>query len=212
MKKNHVHVFIQDHDQYFALGLTAILQIGGLCRYTFLTQKNWYLADLIIAPADPISFFKTYPTTLMKTPRNVVLIQDKVRYRTVPQTLFCSDIIKRHDSINTVLQLLKAAYKKQKESTTADALYRSPALTFRERQVLIAIAQGLPPNRIARQLDIHVKTVSNHKCTAMRKLGFSRNHELYLWLINQDDLPQSLIDAQSLSLPLQSNDNQTTRR
>ena len=36
--------------------------------------------------------------------------------------------------------------------------------------------------QIARMLDISVKTVSNHKMSVMRKMGFRRNAELYGWL------------------------------
>ncbi|MDT3254051.1 LuxR C-terminal-related transcriptional regulator [Serratia sp. root2] len=215
MKKKHINVFIEDSDQYFTQGLTALLQVEDLCRHTtvtFLTQQNRYLADLIIVPDDPTSFFKAYSTAMMNARRNVLLIQDNVRYKTVSQTLYRTGIIKRHDSINTVLQLLETAFKKHNDSATDDAQYRSPPLTFREGQILAAIAQGLQPNRIARQLGVHIKTVSSHKCAAMRKLGFSRNYELYLWLCNQNGLPQSLINAQSLRPFRKINVNQITLR
>ncbi|AKG69586.1 TPA: helix-turn-helix transcriptional regulator [Serratia fonticola] len=199
MKKNHVNIFIHDPNQYFAQGLSALLQIEELCKnttVTFLTHQNRYLADLIIVTDDPSAFVKVYSATMMNARRNVLLIQDNFRYRTVSQTRYSAGIIRRHDSINTVLQLLDSTFKKHNDSTTDDALYRSPSLTFREGQILTAIAQGLQPKMIARQLGMHPKTVSTHKCAAMRKLGFSRNHELYLWLCNQNGLPQSLIDAQ----------------
>ncbi|MGN7975526.1 helix-turn-helix transcriptional regulator [Serratia sp. 22264] len=214
MKKNHVNIFIQDPNQYFAQGLSALLQIEELCRdttVTFLTHQNRYLADLIIVTDDPSTFFKAYSTAMMNARRNVLLIQDNPRYRAV-SPLYRASIIKRRDSINTVRQLIETAFKKHNDSTTDDALCRNPSLTFREGQILTAIAQGLQPNRIARQLGVHSKTVSSHKCAAMRKLGFSRNHELYLWLCNQNGLPQSLIEAQTLPPPRKSNANQATPR
>lgn len=213
MKKKHINIFIQDPNQYFAQGLTALLQVEDLRRHTtvtFLTQQNRYLADLIIVPDDPTSFLKAYSTAMMNARRNVLLIQDNFRYRAVSQTLYRAGIIKRRDSINTVQRLIETAFEKHNDSANDDALYRSPPLTFREGQILTAIAQGLQLNRIARQLGVHSKTVSAHKCAAMRKLGFSRNHELYLWLCNQNGLPQSLIEAQTLSPPRKRIANQAT--
>lgn len=215
MKKNHVNIFIQDPNQYFAQGLSALLQMEELSRdttVTFLTHQNRYLADLIIVTDEPSTFFKAYSTAMMNARRNVLLIQDNLRYRAVSQTLYRASIIKRRDSINTVRQLIETAFKKHNDSATADALCKNPPLTFREGQILTAIAQGLQPKRIAMQLGVHIKTVSAHKCAAMRKLGLSRSYELYLWLCNQNGLPQSLIEAQSLSPPRKSNANQATPR
>lgn len=44
------------------------------------------------------------------------------------------------------------------------------------------LAWEMPPTAIARYLALSVKTVSNHKQAAMRKLGFKRNVDLYHWL------------------------------
>ena len=44
------------------------------------------------------------------------------------------------------------------------------------------LACELPQATIARNLHLSVKTVSNHKQAAMRKLGFKRNADLYHWL------------------------------
>jgi DNA-binding NarL/FixJ family response regulator len=215
MKKKHINIFIQDSNQYFTQGLCALLQIEELrsdTTVTFLTHLNRYLADLIIVTDAPFAFFKAYPTEMMKARRNVFLIQDNLQYRIVSQTLYRVSIIKRSDSINTVRQLIETAFKQYNDSANDDALCKSPSLTLREGQVLTAIAQGLQLNRIAKQLGVHIKTVSSHKRAAMRKLGFSRNYELYLWLCNQDGLPQNLIEALSLSPHRKNNANQVTPR
>ncbi|WP_447889719.1 helix-turn-helix domain-containing protein [Serratia fonticola] len=72
-----------------------------------------------------------------------------------------------------------------------------PVLTPREIQVLSEIGQGLQSVLIAKKLGLHVKTASTHKCAAMRKLGFSRNQELYYWLRIQSELTQSSINTQN---------------
>lgn len=55
-------------------------------------------------------------------------------------------------------------------------------ITPRERDVMRYLAWEMPPTAIARYLSLSVKTVSNHKQAAMRKLGFKRNADLYHWL------------------------------
>lgn len=56
------------------------------------------------------------------------------------------------------------------------------ALTERERDVMRCLSQAMPLKSLHSHLNISPKTVSNHKRTAMRKLGFRRNTELYHWL------------------------------
>lgn len=46
-----------------------------------------------------------------------------------------------------------------------------PTLSARERDVLVAMADGLPAKSIARRLGVAVKTVENHKIRVFEKLG-----------------------------------------
>ncbi|UBI66919.1 LuxR C-terminal-related transcriptional regulator [Serratia sp. HRI] len=55
-------------------------------------------------------------------------------------------------------------------------------MTRHEQDVMRYLACELPQATIARNLHLSVKTVSNHKQAAMRKLGFKRNAGLYHWL------------------------------
>jgi len=196
MKTSHFNILIQDTDQYFAQGLTALLQFACLHRQTtatFLTKKNAYLADLMIVSDDTPSFIWAYHATARNTRQTVLLIQDRVRCRKAPSGLHEVAVIQRNDNTNTVLQLVKLAFKKHNDRATNNVPYRTPALTAREHQVLSALAQGHQPNQIAIQLGLKVKTISGYKCTAMRKLGFSRNHELYHWLFLKWGMRQNLI-------------------
>lgn len=56
------------------------------------------------------------------------------------------------------------------------------ALTLREKQVMMFLRQELSLSEIGSRLTISIKTVSNHKMSVMRKMGFRRNMELYRWL------------------------------
>ncbi|MDN0086130.1 LuxR C-terminal-related transcriptional regulator [Yersinia nurmii] len=57
------------------------------------------------------------------------------------------------------------------------------ALTRREREVLESLALGMTNCSIANVLRISVKTVSNHKRTAMAKLNFRNSTELHYWFL-----------------------------
>lgn len=60
--------------------------------------------------------------------------------------------------------------------------YCKPVLTAAERFVMHGLAMGLSATCIAEMLGLSPKTISAHKRNGMRKMGFSRNFELYHWL------------------------------
>lgn len=51
-------------------------------------------------------------------------------------------------------------------------------LTIREREVAVAIAQGLNNHEIAAQMGISVKTVDTHRGKVIKKTGARNNVEL----------------------------------
>jgi DNA-binding NarL/FixJ family response regulator len=63
------------------------------------------------------------------------------------------------------------------DPTVMEALTRpveSPqAITGREREILLLLAQGLSNKRIAQKLDISVRTVETHRLSLRRKLGIT---------------------------------------
>ncbi|MCL1029405.1 hypothetical protein KAJ71_10290 [Serratia sp. arafor3] len=80
------------------------------------------------------------------------------------------------------LQAVKEGTCFQHLQAVKDGACISLRLTPRERDILQGISRELTPRQIANNLSLSVKTVSTHKLTAMRKLGFKRNSELYFWL------------------------------
>ncbi|HHQ6559273.1 TPA: response regulator transcription factor [Serratia fonticola] len=187
MKKANINILIQDTNRYFTQGLAALLQSACQSRQitmTFLTENTIYLADLIMVSNDIPSFISASRTGTKKTKQIVLLPQDRAALR----GLYEAGVIKRRDSTNIVLQLINVVFKKYNDCTTNRAPHHISVLTPRELQVLSGIEQGLQPARIARQLRINVKTVSTHKCSVIRKLGFSGNHQLYYWLRHHNAL------------------------
>ena len=59
------------------------------------------------------------------------------------------------------------------------------ALTHRESEVLLRVAQGFSNKEIAAQLDISVKTVETHKLRSMEKLGLKGRAEVVQYALRQ---------------------------
>jgi predicted ATPase/DNA-binding SARP family transcriptional activator/DNA-binding CsgD family transcriptional regulator len=72
------------------------------------------------------------------------------------------------------------------DQTSADA---SSALTRREREVAVLVAQGLTNRQIATDLSISEHTVATHVGKIMRKLGLSSRSQLAAWVAEQQGLP-----------------------
>ncbi|NJQ22338.1 helix-turn-helix transcriptional regulator [Pantoea sp. LS15] len=56
-------------------------------------------------------------------------------------------------------------------------------LTRREKQILYKLSEGFSSSEIAKNIGLHVKSVSQHKRNAMRKLSLPNTKELLLWLV-----------------------------
>jgi len=70
----------------------------------------------------------------------------------------------------------KLAGIKEKKVKVADATY--DALTPREQEVMILVAEGLSTNEIGERLFISPKTVENHRSRIMQKLGLHSTIEV----------------------------------
>lgn len=184
MTKMHIHILIQDTNLYFAQGLTTLLQDNFICRKinaVFLTRDQAHLADLLILSNEMSQLMWAYFATPTPFRQTVLVIQNTHRQHALPRYLHTAGIIRRCDTKETTLQRIEAASSQSLpsyEETPDEPL----TLTPREYQILSLTGQGVLPYEIAKQLKLHIKTVSTHKCSAMRKLGFSRNHDLYRWL------------------------------
>jgi DNA-binding NarL/FixJ family response regulator len=80
------------------------------------------------------------------------------------------------DSSVSHMVVTKLMQSPEKKTTTSDAGYA--ALTSREQEVLVHLAQGLSPKEIADNLFISPKTVENHRANILSKLGLHTTLEL----------------------------------
>ncbi|MBH3258181.1 response regulator transcription factor [Serratia marcescens] len=107
-----------------------------------------------------------------------------IRWRDKPRCISETGVIFRNDSPDSVVRQLDLALAARAQSGAAHRCHwcERQRITRREQDVMRYLACELPQTTIAHNLHLSVKTVSNHKQAAMRKLGFKRNADLYHWL------------------------------
>ncbi|WP_337264919.1 MULTISPECIES: helix-turn-helix transcriptional regulator [unclassified Serratia (in: enterobacteria)] len=187
-------ILIVDANRYFAQGLRLGLQAFFQSRHQAIhlldetqTEDNIdiiFLGDLITTPpwlyrlhqrnCHPIVFF------IKPQGRNPNAFKRGI------QCEKCSaGTLYRHQTLFTLLDLLNSVLSAQPQISASfqhDCPCMSP-LTPRERDVLRCVYQGMNGRATGAYLDISVKTANAHKQSAMRKLNFRCNQELYQWLL-----------------------------
>lgn len=68
-------------------------------------------------------------------------------------------------------------------STTEAPVHPLAALTSREQQVALSLANGLINREIATELNISIKTVDTHRGHILKKLGLRHNVDLVHYMI-----------------------------
>lgn len=185
----HIVITIQDSNRYFALGIQHILQdyfLAKGCTWSFVPVAPGIAIDLMICvnPFGWSSRFNSRREHSQNRRLGTIIINDTAAANKIRQhELALLDSKERPDA---VVRLVEEMFEQASQSSLTDdtvSVCRHLHLTPRERDVLQGISQELTPDQIASKLSLNVKTVSTHKLTAMRKLGFKRNGELYYWLL-----------------------------
>lgn len=183
-------IAIQDRNHYFSQGIQHILQDylqakGYTWRFVSVTSE--IAIDLMVC-VKPFGW-STRLNSLRENPGDrrlgtIVIwdtILENIRHQHGPE------VLSRKARPDAVLHMVEEMFEQASQSSleaNKERTYSCLKLTPREREVLQGISWELTPNKIANKLSLSVKTVSTHKLTAMRKLGFRRNSELYHWLRN----------------------------
>lgn len=186
-----VKVLIMDRDVYFMAGLRAMVSDLLLEKNIDVQFIERPLPGLYVdIDFQAIGYGMTVDVCRSLKPGVLppllFLIQDQRDMRLSPKiqigkqsgTLYRYQPI---DVVNSMLEEAIAVQRAQPVHTKLDAF--TQLLTLREREVLSYLRQGKSHEETANVMSLHVKTVSSHKRSAMRKLNFKRNHELFHWLL-----------------------------
>ncbi|CAI1879581.1 Putative transcription factor YjjQ [Serratia quinivorans] len=188
-------IALSDKNTFFIKGLQDVLaqhfnSRGVLVRIVDIDQVSE--ADLVFRYFSPgnLSCFCQYELPPMgRKPLYFTLRQPDKRH-SVTASARCvleSGVIRHDMPVSSALQVVIAGLERQRLWPLDSPSHKRSCgcqriLTLREQEIMRCMKWELGVTQIAHMLDISVKTVSNHKMSVMRKMGFRRNAELYGWL------------------------------
>lgn len=116
-----------------------------------------------------------------------------------------SSICHKHDPLESIENCIMLAQRGiHQDSPTVQKLLSGErnilsSLTKKELEVLVYLLGGSSVSAMSRMLNRDVRTISSHKCNAMKKLGYKNNNEFYTrghWML-RDGL-YNLTDAKNI--------------
>ncbi|CNI19950.1 response regulator transcription factor [Yersinia mollaretii] len=188
-----LRILIVDQNNFFVEGLKHAIKKHCLAKgmsVIFMSQKLSHpTANLIFwAPSDPTNLV---PVGLQGEGNNksqlIMVISQQEINSVKHQTPW---VFYRNQSLGTLLALVDQALKasaikgNKKESEKQRDISHLNILTRRQKQVIRYVSEGVCPSKIADNLQIHEKTVSSHKRSAMKRLQLNKTTDLYYWLLN----------------------------
>ena len=190
--KPHIVIAIQDTNRFFALGIQHILQAyfqAKGCTLGFVSLASEATIDLMVWAEPyhgPMLANRLWDQKMGGLFGTIVVRESVIRgIKPDKPEHNGSSVLGRRERGEAVVHLLEQMFDRacllHLQAVKERTRFRLQ-LTARERDILQGISKELTPSQIANKLSLSVKTVSTHKLTAMRKLGFKRNSELYYWL------------------------------
>lgn len=190
--KKKISISLNDNDKYFLAGLQYGLIEYFTDLHTLVDFCSGYLTDKpdiifeALYPGEKTNICRHFPVNAPQ-PLYFVIRDKTERYFSPPiRCIAKSTTLYRSQSIGEMLEMVKQAI--QLRSLPQERLHHCPAchsqsLSERECQVLSYLRQGISQSQTANILQLKVKTVHSHKRSAMKKLNFTRNNELFRWLL-----------------------------
>jgi DNA-binding CsgD family transcriptional regulator len=190
--KPHIVIAIQDTNLFYALGMQQILQAyfqAKGCTLGFVPLSSETTIDLMVLAKPyngPMLANRLWEQKVNGLFGTIVVWENTIEgIKPEKPERNGSSVLGRKERAEAVVHLLEQMFERacfQHFQAVKERACFSLKLTAREQDILQGISKELTPSQIANNLSLSVKTVSTHKLTAMRKLGFKRNCELYYWL------------------------------
>lgn len=180
--KNTIYIDMDEKNLFFLHGMKYILDIyfniKGL--RVFFTSKIGNCKFNLIIKSSTSDQFRSNCLSMTLRRKNR---QGKYTYQKGEVSYYAEK--------ETVIELLDELFESPDNLTISpDKACRKSRkkITSREKEVLKEIASEKSYLEIAKKLKITRKTVSVHKNNVMQKLGFTRDREFYMWLLQQNYL------------------------
>jgi DNA-binding CsgD family transcriptional regulator len=169
---NTIKVALEVDDIYFRIGVRIILT-----DYFYRKKQEVFFVsadevDLVIRDENKI-YPKAYDKEILISRRK--RSKDPDAYKCI-----CTNIIFKSDTPEKLRIILEKTM--DKEFPSKNCIFCRSCLTRREREILQRYSDGLSTAEIANASGLHVKSISQHKRNAMRKLCLRNAKELLEWL------------------------------
>lgn len=166
-------IYLASDDRYFSLGVTALLSAMG--KTVVVIDLAWVQEtgvapalspdDTVLLAIEHAGTFTRWLSIVRRCGSKVLLVMEHVcQRRESPMILRPMCILPKNMPILYFPRLFDAGVTCQNDLSF---------LTYQEVSVMRGLACGKTPFRIARELNVTMKTVCSHKYNAIKKLGLS---------------------------------------
>ncbi|AYM89258.1 DNA-binding response regulator [Serratia sp. 3ACOL1] len=184
-----IKVLIIDKDNYFIAGLRRIIsdfyRSKDISVQFIVRHVAGFSADIIFQTFDYGARFNVWRSLPSGAPSPLVFLIRDQRNSLLShlfQSVRKSGTLYRNQPIDVLKSMLEEAISMQ-GFLPPKKMLDTQGFTLRESEVLRYLRQGKSHEETANVMRLHVKTISGYKRSAMRKLNFKRNQELFHWLL-----------------------------
>ncbi|EEQ09759.1 Response regulator containing a CheY-like receiver domain and an HTH DNA-binding domain [Yersinia mollaretii ATCC 43969] len=188
-----LRISIVDQNNFFVEGLKDAIKKHCLAKgmsVAFMSQQlSHQAANLIFwAPSDPTNLVPVGLQSEGNNKSQLIMVLSQQEINSVKhQTPW---VFYRNQSLETLLALVDQALMasvikgNKKEPEKQRDISHLDILTRRQKQIINYVSEGICPSKIADNLQIHEKTVSSHKRSAMKRLQLNKTTDLYYWILS----------------------------
>lgn len=174
---SYIKIILDDDDVFFRFGLKIIISNFFYKRKKEVLFVRNGASDIVIRTVDK--------SKERLNGREILILITQSKAVEGISSCQCKYIFSKYDMPEDFVFLLEKAMAGKKYSEPCFFCRRS--LTPREKEILNGFSNGLSSKEIAYSFGLHIKSVSQHKRNAMRKLSLKNTRELALWLSSRND-------------------------
>lgn len=175
-------IYLFSDDNYFAVGLNGLIRKENmiLCAYGWekwephFVYRQIFPGDILLLDGSSEKFIKKSLCFPLNQQLAKIFIFYDNRKKLIPAFSCWS-----HGARSMNLESLGITLDRLHQQATLQS-YHPGLLTRRESQIIGLICRSFPIYRIAQELSVSIKTISNHKNNALRKLGVGSINELLI--------------------------------
>lgn len=168
-----INIIINTDDFYFKVGLQFIIK-------HFFNKKAQSVSFLPSNKVDILIRFE-HSSSLKEEGKEIIITERHNKLNGTQRVCTCRNIMFKHDTPAQFISILEETMTRTVTKVPCTLCRRK--LTRREKEILSKLADGLTSSDISTSTGLNIKSVSQHKRNAMRKLSLRNTSELINWLL-----------------------------